>query len=133
MTSLFENILTSSERKRLSYVGIKRSLNPRKVFTKLEIKYYSMLQEMNIFYIPQYPMGGRYYDAYLPEQNVLLEFDGVFWHPEKESDCRYGFQKRSMWVDKLKNNMAREHGMKIVRIREDAPVTSEKLKELIWG
>ena len=92
-----------------------------------------MLKELNIFYVPQFPMGGRFYDAFLPDQNILLEFDGSFWHPEKEEDCKYWFQKRNMKVDALKNDMAKKKGMKIIRIREEKPVTKDQLKELIWG
>jgi hypothetical protein len=37
-----------------------------------------------------------------------------------------------MKVDKLKNYMAEKKGIKIVRIREESPVTKEQLKKLIW-
>ena len=90
-----------------------------------------MLKDLNVFYVAQYPMGGRYYDAFLPDQNILLEFDGSFWHKEKLEDCKYDFQKKNMKVDKLKNRMAKEKGMKIIRIKENEPITQEQLKELI--
>jgi hypothetical protein len=78
-------------------------------------------------------MGGRYYDAYLPDQNILLEFDGSFWHPKSKDDCKYIFQKKSMEVDKLKNKMAVDKGMKIIRIREESPVTTAEMKKLIFS
>jgi hypothetical protein len=132
MTSIFDKILSATERRFLKHVGIHRLLKYNPKFTSLELKYYAMLQAMNIFYIPQYEINGRFYDAYLPDQNVLLEFDGTFWHPQKVEDCKYGFQKKSMKVDKLKNYIAEKKGMKIIRIREETPVTKEQLKELIW-
>jgi hypothetical protein len=132
MTSIFDNILSATERRYMKHVGINRLLKYNPKFTSLELKYYTMLQAMEIFYIPQYEMNGRYYDAYLPDHNVLLEFDGTFWHPLKEEECKYGFQKKSMKVDKLKNYMAEKKGIKIVRIREESPVTKEQLKKLIW-
>ena len=131
MPSIFDKVLSSSERKRMKYVGIKKTLKPRLNFTNLERKYYLMLKDLNVFYVAQYPMGGRYYDAFLPDQNILLEFDGSFWHKEKLEDCKYDFQKKNMKVDKLKNKMAKEKGMKIIRIKENEPITQEQLKELI--
>jgi len=130
--SIFHNVLSSSERKRLKYVGIHKMINPRLNFTSLERKYYMMLKEMNVFYVAQYPMGGRFYDAYLPDENVLLEFDGSFWHKEKIEDCKYDCQKKNLRVDKLKNDMAKEKGMRIIRIKENEPVTQEQLKKLIF-
>jgi very-short-patch-repair endonuclease len=125
--------MSASERKYLKYVGIKKVLKPRAKFTNLERKYYMMLKQLGVFYVPQYPMGGRFYDAFLPDQNVLLEFDGTFWHPKSEQDCKYSFQEKNMRVDKLKNEMAHKKGIKIIRIREEAPITREELKKLIWG
>ena len=130
--SIFENVLTSSERKRLKYVGINKFLKPRTNFTSLERKYYLMLKDMNVFYVAQYELGGRIYDAFLPDENVLLEFDGSFWHKTKEEDCKYPFQRKSMEVDKLKNEIAKKKGIKIIRIREEEPVTQQQLKKLIW-
>ena len=92
-----------------------------------------MLKDLNVFYVPQYRIEGRYYDAYLPEQKVLLEFDGSFWHKEKVEDCKYDFQLKNMESDKLKNKIAKEKGMKIIRIKENEPITQEKLKELIYS
>ena len=38
-----------------------------------------------------------------------------------------------MRVDELKNKMAADKGHKIIRIREDEPITVEQMKDLIWG
>ena len=118
--------------KRMKYVGINKTLKPRTHFTNLERKYYLMLKDLDVFYVAQYPLGGRYYDAFLPEQGILLEFDGSFWHKEKEEDCKYDFQLKGMKVDKIKNDLAKKHGLKIVRIKENEPITQEQLKGLIW-
>ena len=116
----------------MKFLGIKRTLKPRTNFTNLERKYYLMLKDLNVFYVAQYKLEGRFYDAYLPDQNVLLEFDGSFWHKTKEEDCKYDFQRKGMVVDKLKNKIAEKKGMKIIRIREDEPITQSQLKKLIW-
>jgi very-short-patch-repair endonuclease len=131
--SLLDQVLSESERKRMKFVGLKRTLKPRAKFTSLERKYYLMLKNLDVYYVPQYPMGGRFYDAYLPDQNILLEFDGTFWHPKNESDVKYDFQKKAIKVDALKNEMAKKKGMKIIRIREDEPISSEQMKKLIFS
>jgi very-short-patch-repair endonuclease len=92
-----------------------------------------MLKQLNVYYIPQYPLGGRYYDALLPDHNILMEFDGSFWHPLKTEDAKYDFQKKSMKVDEEKNKTAAKNGYKLIRIREEKPITKEQMKELIWG
>lgn len=131
--SILDQVMTKSERKRLRHVGLKQTLKPRKNFTSLERKYYLMLKNLGVDYVPQYPMGGRFYDAYLPDHNILFEFDGSFWHPKTKEDAKYAFQKKSMIVDAEKNKLAEKKGIKIIRIREDEPITTEQMKELIWG
>jgi len=117
----------------MKHVGLKRTLKPKLNFTSLERKYYHMLKQLDVYYVPQYPMNGRYYDAYLPDHNILMEFDGSFWHPKSKEDAKYGFQKNAMIVDELKNKMAQEKGIKIIRIREDEPITAEQMKKLIFS
>lgn len=90
-----------------------------------------MLKSMKIFYISQYPLDGRYFDAYLPDYNLLLEFDGSFWHPETLLDCKYDCQKKNYKVDRLKNNIANENGHVIVRIRENDPITANELRAIL--
>lgn len=131
--SILDKVLSKSERRYLKHVGLKQTLKPKLNFTSLERKYYYMLKELGVYYIPQYPMGGRYYDAYLPDQNILFEFDGSFWHPKNENDAKYDFQKKAILVDNLKNKMAEKKGIKIIRIREDEPITIEQMKKLIFS
>ncbi len=131
--SPIDAVMTKSQRKRMSFVGIKKTLKPEFKATSLEKLYYMMLTELEVDYIPQFPLGGRLYDAYLPDHNILFEFDGAFWHPKTEADAKYGFQKKSMRVDEEKNNIAKKKGYKIIRIREDEPITTEQMRKLIWG
>jgi hypothetical protein len=131
--SILDMVLTKSERRRLKFVGVKKTMKPPTNFTSLEIKYYNMLDEIGVYFVPQYPIGGRFYDAYLPDENILFEFDGTFWHPKTQADAKYGFQKKSMRVDELKNKMASDKGYKIIRIREEEPITVEQMKELIFS
>lgn len=131
--SLLNQVTTPAQRKRMGFVGIKRMLKPEVKSTSLERFYYMMLTELGVDYVPQFPLGGRYYDAYLPDHNILFEFDGAFWHPKTKEEAKYGFQKKSMRVDELKTKMAIENGYRIIRIREDEPITTEQMRKLIWG
>jgi len=131
--SILDKILTKNERRRLKDTGIHLALKPRTNFTSLERKYYLMLKDIGIYYVPQYPLDGRFYDAYLPDQKILIEFDGSFWHPTDIKDCKYDFQKKNMATDVLKNKIAKNHGLKIIRIREDEPITMNQMKKIIFG
>lgn len=130
--SILDKVLSKHDRKQMKHVGLKKIMKPSTKFTSLEKKYYEMLKALDVYYVPQYPMGGRFYDAYLPDHNILFEFDGSFWHPKTEEDVKYGFQKKSMIVDEIKNKMAEKKGMKIIRIREDEPITEKQMRKLIW-
>lgn len=128
--SLFEN-LHPVEVRQMQYLGVSRMIKPRTHFTSLEQKYYGMLKSLKIFYVPQYLVDGRYFDAYLPDYNLLIEFDGSFWHPKSEADCKYDCQKKNFVVDKLKNNIAKDNGHNILRIREESPIEADELKKLL--
>ena len=76
--SILDQVLTKNERRHLKHVGIKKTLKPSANFTSLERKYYMMLKDIGVYYVPQYPMGGKVYDAFLHDENILFEFDGSF-------------------------------------------------------
>lgn len=74
----------------------------------------------NIDYVHQYVL--RYenhvkvYDWYLPQFNLLVEFDGEFWH-------QLDYQIAN---DQIKNMMAKALGYRLVRIK------GEKNMDLVW-
>lgn len=129
-SSIFNNVC-DAEKKVLHSKGVKKFIKSNKNFTSLEILYYNMLKELNIEYIPQYPLNGKYYDAYLPEHRVLLEFDGTFWHPSELKYATYNHQKKNFFNDRRKDRYAKENGLKIYRIREGSLVNSNQLKNLV--
>lgn len=94
--------------------------------TSLELKYYNTLQSENINYVPQYELCGKLYDAYLTSENILLEFDGSFWHPRTLEECEYDWQIRNYHNDREKDKIAHDNGIKLIRIREESPVASIK-------
>ena len=78
---------------------------------------YKFLSDNNITYIPQFNVNGWIFDCYIPDKNLLLEFDGDFWHPLTEEDCKYDFQKKRIHTDKFKSNVALSSGYNLQRIR----------------
>lgn len=97
--------------------------------TKLEEKMYSFMNARGINYIKQYELEYKLYDAYLPDHNVLLEFDGEFWHKKSLNECTYPFQKTSYYNDTIKDEIAKRHGIPLFRIREHE--SPEKILECI--
>lgn len=93
---------------------------------KFESRLYLIMDNENIKYIPQYEISGKYYDAYLPDYNVLLELDGSFFHKNTYKECIYPIQKRNLKNDKYKDFIAEKNGYKLIRIKELDYVTSIK-------
>lgn len=87
---------------------------------------YLILDTEEIKYERQYEVSGKYYDAYLPEYNTLLEFDGDYFHKQTYKECIYPIQKRNLKNDKKKNLIAENNGYKLIRIKEGAYITSIK-------
>lgn len=96
--------------------------------TSLEIKLYSMLKTEEIQYIKKHVIDGKIYDAFLPFYNTLIEIDGDFWHKPLE-ECKYKFQTESFYNDRLKEDIAKKNGIRLLRIKEhEIPKTiKEKL------
>ena len=59
--------------------------------------------------IPQHRIGRFEIDAYIPEHNIGIEFNGNFWHSDTYKEKNYHFDK-SMFFD--------EHGIRIIHIYE---------------
>lgn len=111
------------ERKRIMDIWKKRSE------TKLETKMYNFLSTSNIQFQKRYEIEQRQYDAYLPDHNILLEFDGEFWHKKTLEECKYSFQIFNFYNDRHKDEIAKKYGIPLFRIRENDP--PEKILEHI--
>ena len=97
--------------------------------TSLEIKMYKFLEDNDITFKKQYEIEYKLFDAYLPDYNILLEFDGEFWHKQSLEECTYGFQTVSFYNDIRKNEIAKSNNIPLFRIRENEP--PEKVLEYI--
>jgi hypothetical protein len=90
--------------------------------TSLEIKIYKFLDDNNIKYKKQYELNYKLFDAYLIDYDILLEFDGDFWHKQTLEECKYNFKKESYYNDIHKNEIAKKYNIPLYRIKEtDSP------------
>lgn len=101
-----------------SSIGFKKIFSPNGN-TSLEEKLYRQLELEKINFIPQFVLDYKIYDAYLPDFNLIIEIDGTFWHPTSLSECKYEFQKKSYFNDLEKENLLKQKGIKLMRIREN--------------
>jgi very-short-patch-repair endonuclease len=85
--------------------------------TKPEINFENELKLNNIEYIMQYYVGGFPFDFYLPNENLLIEIDGEFYHPLSEDDCKYPIQFHNYNRDIRKTKVAIDNGYTLKRIR----------------
>lgn len=72
--------------------------------------------EYKFQYVLRYENHIRMYDWYLPKYNLLVEFDGAFWHR----------LDKQILNDQLKNHIAKEMGYRLVRIK------GESNMNLLW-
>lgn len=80
------------------------------------------LKKNDIKYIYQFEAKDihRYYDFYLPDRNTLIEVDGDYWHCNPIKFKKKNLvQYKSGIVDTIKDNWAKLHGIKLIRIWEN--------------
>jgi hypothetical protein len=105
---------------------------------KFEQSLYNILIKENIKFEREYQIPGtsNFYDAYLPEwindkthknfYNILLEFDGDYWHPETLVEAKTKIQKRNYRNDRYKDKLAKSKGYILLRIRQSENIQSIK-------
>ena len=95
--------------------------------TKPELKFKKILDDNKIFYIFQHVVkyeGGKtpykVYDFYIPEKNILVEIDGIYWHGKNKKYKELNFtQQKNRINDRVKNKLSKSKGYKLFRIWED--------------
>lgn len=80
------SLLTDESRAKMSRSAILRGSNQKKRDTKGELAFKNFCERLNIPYISQYPQEFGLIDFYLPEQNLLVEIDGSYYHPMKKEN-----------------------------------------------
>lgn len=59
------------------------------------------LKENNIDFIPHQKFGKVISDIYIPDHNIVIETDGLYWHSEKEQQDKYYHMKKKYIYDNL--------------------------------
>lgn len=88
--------------------------------TRLESAGYKLLDDLRVSYLPQHLIAGKFcVDAFLPDLNTVVQFDGDYWHGNPERfptlDAR---QERRRKLDSSQDAYMRRLGYQVVRIWE---------------
>lgn len=82
----------------------------------------NFLDKLGVDYVQQYEAKdiGRFYDFMLPDQNILIEIDGDYFHknPMIYRTAINGTQRRNIRIDEVKNKWALLHSFCLIRIWE---------------
>ncbi len=96
--------------------------------TKIELLISSKLTELKIDFIPQKRSEGYIYDFFIPEYDLFIECDGIYWH---------GHDRVSNWHYSVFNNIINDYKKtiikpknKIYRLIENISISEEKLKNV---
>lgn len=104
--------------------------------SKLEEKFArDFLDKLKVNYVYQFKAEsiGRYYDFYLPDNQLIIEIDGDYWHSKGlVYEEMTPTQKRNRRVDKQKDHWALINGIPILRIWEsDINKHPEKVMDVL--
>ena len=96
--------------------------------TQPELDLIAVLEELEVNYQSQYRIETYPYDVYLPDYNVLIEYDGWWWH-YSDWAIEHGFAER----DAIKDKLAKETGMDLIRLKglSTHDLTKEEMKKLL--
>lgn len=105
--------------------------------SKGELKVFNYLKKHKISFESQYSFKDckniqiLYFDFYLPEQNLCVEYDGIqHFKPIKQFGGNDGFKSNQL-RDKIKNDYCNENDIKLLRIKYDEDVI-KKLESYIY-
>jgi very-short-patch-repair endonuclease len=127
----FEHKISEKTRKFCSYICAMqyrfRNLDKKSI---PEIYVEELLNKYSISYISQYELNNRFFDFYLVDLNYLIEIDGTYHHA-KNIDNFYDMdriQKRTRYNDIIKNKIAEQNNIPLLRIWHDEIY---KLKDIL--
>lgn len=94
--------------------------NTKNTNTKPERDFKKILETENVEYIQSFDLENKIYDFFLPNYNILIEIDGIYWHGKGISDDMLNeTQLKNRKNDKLKNKIAKNNNYKLIRIWGD--------------
>jgi very-short-patch-repair endonuclease len=123
-----ENYLRRLRKNGIKGYEVASNLSKSKKESSFETEMYTFLSNHDIYFEKQKEVNGWFFDCYIPSKNLLLEFDGDFWHPLTIEDCKYKFQFKRLHTDNYKSKVAIKNGFNIIRIRLSE---KEKIKDII--
>ena len=103
-------IFKQSPDKHLFGQGCSKCANNGKSKKEKYIK--DFLNELNIYFIenPKNIIPPQELDIFVPDKNIGIEFNGLYWHSELHKDKNYHLHK---------TNLCKEQGIKLIHIFED--------------
>lgn len=116
-----EQIFTPEMRMKISQANMNRDF---KHTSKIEQRFVDHLRSVGIN-----AEGSKWFnfkkktwcaDVWLPDYEVTIEFDGVFFHGLDRSENYTIIQSSTMENDKVKNDLAIEHNITLLRIAENS-------------
>lgn len=109
---------------------------PKHSKTRPELEFKKLLQENSVNFVfqkdVQWKRGWKkWYDFYIPEHNMLIEIDGIYWHGK---NVHTKDLNRQQWNtrknDRLKNYLAKIKGYILVRIWSDE-ISDFNIKQIL--
>jgi very-short-patch-repair endonuclease len=99
---------------------------------------YAMLDSLSLRHIRQHMVCGKFcVDAYLPDHNVVVQFDGDYWHgnPAKYSDLDARQQKRVQY-DRSQDAFMLANGIRVFRfwhseLHNDSDAIKHRFRRLL--
>ena len=90
-----------------------------------------ILDNNKIIYEFQYQLDNKSFDFYIPEKNLLIEVDGVYWHSKNlRKNEMNAMQIRHHHNDIIKNKLAKKSNYNIIRVWEDEIDECELIKRI---
>lgn len=89
--------------------------------SKIEKEFGFFLSRFGIALEEQHQIGYRFFDFKVKDKNILIEFQGDFWHynPETQKNLPNAMQRKNMKNDKLKRTLAESNSFRLLYIWEN--------------
>jgi very-short-patch-repair endonuclease len=122
--------------KKTGYIA-KQAKKMSKKMTWPEREFVKLMKELKIKFEMQKIVGGKIYDFFIPEKNILVEVDGNYFHgDEKIYEELNPMQKRNKRNDAQKDVLAKAFGYRIERIweselKKDYQAVKERVKKFL--
>lgn len=99
--------------------------------SKAEVEFSLFLLSLGIITEDQFRLGYKYYDFIIKGTNILIEFDGDYFHANptiyKDPNKLNKMQKKNRLNDNFKNSLALANGYKLFRFWESDFRKNKKL------